>query len=82
MSADAESPYTDKGRGGRASSNRVALTWICFCPPAHTVEGPLVQQGQDGVCHPSLSKVNVKKLTFIETNKHLLPVKRALNEDT
>lgn len=38
MSADAESPYTDKGRGGRASSNRVALTWICFCPPAHTVD--------------------------------------------
>lgn len=82
MSADAESPYIDKGKGGRASASHVALTCICFCPPAHTVEGPSVQQGQDGVCHPSLSKVNVKKLTFIKLSKHLLPVKRALNKDT
>lgn len=82
MSADAESPYIDKGRGGRASSSHVALTGICFCPPAHTVEGPSVQQGQDGVCHPSLSKVDVKKLAFTRTNKHLLPVECAQNKDT
>lgn len=82
MSSDAGSPYIDKGKRSKASSSHVALTLICFFPPVHSVEGPSVQQGQDGVCHPSLSKVNVKKLTFIKMNKHLLPVKCALNKDT
>lgn len=82
MSADAESLYVDKGRGGLASSSLMALSVHAACPPALTMGGLSVQQGQDGVCHPSLSKVNVKKLTFIKMNKHLLPVKHALNKGT
>lgn len=68
---------TDKRRRDWASSSHVALPCI-LCPLAASVEVPSVQQGRDGVCHASGSKVSVKKMTCIKMNRHLLPVTCAL----